>query len=120
MMGGMTPSPDVDAYVAALPEPTAVVVEEIRRRVHEAVPGAAETISYDMPTFTRDGRAFVHVAGWAKHVSLYPVPEVDDALETEVAPYVSGRGTLKLPLSQEIPYDLVSRLVVLLADQRAG
>ncbi len=106
---------DIDAYVAALPPAAAPVVAEIRRRIHEAVPDAGETISYDMPTFTRDGRSFVHVAGWAKHVSIYPVPEVDDALEGEVAPYRSGRSTLKLPLSQEIPYDLVARLAALLA-----
>ena len=111
---------DIDAYVAALPTATAPVVAEIRRRIHEAVPDAGETISYDMPTFTRDGRSFVHVAGWAKHVSVYPVPEVDDALEAEVAPYRSGRSTLKLPLSQEIPYDLVARLAALLAAQESA
>lgn len=116
----MSASPEVDAYVAALPERTRTVVEEIRRRVHDAVPGTDEGISYDMPTFSRDGRAFVHVAAWAKHVSLYPVPEVDDVLAAEVAPYLSGRGTLKLPLAQEIPYDLVSRLVALLAEQKTG
>jgi uncharacterized protein YdhG (YjbR/CyaY superfamily) len=115
----MTTSPAVDSYLAGLPDRTAAVVEEIRRRVHEAVPDADETISYDMPTFTRGGQAFAHVAGWAKHVSLYPVPEVDDALAAETAPYLSGRGTLRLPLAQEIPYDLVTRLVVLLAEQKA-
>jgi uncharacterized protein YdhG (YjbR/CyaY superfamily) len=109
----------IDEYVAGLPEGSAAVVEEIRRRVHEAVPGAEETISYGMPTFTLDGRSFVHVAGWAKHVSVYPVPALDADLEDEVAPYRSGASTLKLPLTQDIPYDLVSRLVALLADQRA-
>ncbi|MFN8156041.1 MAG: DUF1801 domain-containing protein [Candidatus Nanopelagicales bacterium] len=111
---------DVDSYVAALKPAAAEVVSEIRRRVHEAVPDAGETISYDMPTFTRDGRSFLHVAGWARHVSLYPVPEVDAALEAEVAPYRSGQSTLKLPLAQEIPYDLVTRLAVLLAEQRTA
>ena len=109
---------DIDDYLASLAPAPAEVVSEIRRRVHESVPDAAETISYDIPTFTRGGRAFVHVAGWAKHVSLYPVPEVDAELATQVAPYLSGRGTLKLPLAQEIPYDLVQRLLVLLAEQR--
>ena len=111
---------DVDAYIAALAPATATVVVELRRRIHEAVPGAGETISYDMPTFTLDGRAFLHLAGWAKHVSVYPVPELDDALDAEVAPYRSGRSTLKLPLAQEVPYDLVARLAVLLAEQRSA
>lgn len=111
---------DVDAYVAALKPGTAAVVTELRRRVHEAVPGSGETISYDMPTFTLDGRPFLHLAGWAKHVSVYPVPELDEALEAEVAPYRSGRSTLKLPLAQDVPYDLVARLAVLLAEQRSA
>ncbi|HET7899587.1 MAG TPA: DUF1801 domain-containing protein [Candidatus Nanopelagicales bacterium] len=109
----------MDEYVDGLPEASAAAVAEIRRRVHEAVPGAEETISYGMPTFTLDGRSFVHVAGWARHVSVYPLPALDAALEQEVAPYRSGASTLKLPLAQEIPYDLVSRLVALLAAQRA-
>ena len=109
----------IDDYLASLAPASAEAVSEIRRRVHEAVPDAQETISYDIPTFTRDGRAFVNVAGWAKHVSLYPVPDVDEELEREVSAYRSGASTLKLPLSRDIPYDLVSRLVVLLAEQRA-
>ena len=108
---------DIDEYLRTLPPASAAVVAEIRRRVHEAVPGAEETISYGIPTFTRDGRSFAHVAGWAKHVSLYPVPEVDPALEREISAYRSGASTLKLPLSREVPYDLVTRLVVLLAER---
>ena len=50
---------DIDDYLASLAPASAEAVSEIRRRVHEAVPDAQETISYDMPTFTRDGRAFV-------------------------------------------------------------
>ncbi|MFC4127043.1 hypothetical protein [Nocardia rhizosphaerae] len=40
-----------------------------------------------------DGRAFLNFAGWKAHVSVYPVPEGDEAFERAVAPYVSGRGT---------------------------
>ena len=101
---------DVEAYLARLPEATREVVERIRSTVHEAVPGLGETISYDIPTFTRDGRSVMHVAGWKQHVSVYPEPDGDAGLSAELAPYAGGKGTLKFPLSGEIPYDLIARV----------
>lgn len=100
----------VDDYVAGLPPGTAEVVAEVRRRILQAVPDAGETIRYDMPTVTMDGTSLLHFAGWKQHVSLYPVPEGDDALERDLAPYLSGRGTVKVPLRDPFPYDLVERV----------
>jgi uncharacterized protein YdhG (YjbR/CyaY superfamily) len=101
---------DVDAYLAGLAEPARGVVERIRADVHAALPGLGETISYAIPTFTRDGRSVMHVAGWKKHVSVYPEPEADAALSLELAPYASGKGTLAFQLADEIPYDLIVRV----------
>ncbi len=101
---------DVDAYLTGLAEPARGIVERIRGDVHAAVPGLGETISYGIPTFTRDGRSVMHVAGWKQHVSVYPEPDGDAALTTELAPYASGKGTLKFPTSAEIPYALIVRV----------
>ncbi len=108
---------DVDAYLADLGDEAREVVTRIRAVVHEQVPGLTETIRYDMPTFQLDGRSLVHVAGWAKHVSIYPQPHGDAALADALAPYSSGRGTLKFPLD-DLPYDLVARAVAALAQER--
>lgn len=101
---------DVEAYLAGLSEPARSVVARIRGEVHAAVPGLGETISYGIPTFTRDGRSVMHVAGWKQHVSVYPEPDGDAALRAELAAYASGRGTLKFPLAGEIPYPLIVRV----------
>ena len=106
----------VDEYLAALPEGARVVVDEIRRIAAETLPGSTETISYDMPTFSVEGRRIVHVGGWAKHVSLYPSPS-DDDLQADMALYLSGKGTLKFPLSSPIPYDLIARIIRSLGDE---
>jgi uncharacterized protein YdhG (YjbR/CyaY superfamily) len=66
----------VDEYLAGLPDPARAHLAGIRAAVHAAVPGAGETISYAMPTFTLDGRAFVHVSAWKEHAGLYPLPEL--------------------------------------------
>lgn len=100
----------VDEYLDALPADVRPVVEQIRRTLHDAVPDAGEKIAYQMPTLTLDGKSLVHFSAWKQHVSLYPVPPVDEALAAEIAPYVAGKGTLKFPLSRPIPYDLITRL----------
>ena len=108
---------DVDDYLASLAPEVREVVQRIRETIHAAVPGTQETISYNIPTMLRDGRRYVHFSGWAKHVSLYPAPAGDDALVAELAPYMSGQGTLKFPLNRPIPYALIGRAAAALATQ---
>lgn len=104
---------DIDSYLSGLAPASAEVVAELRRRVHAVRPDVTEVIKYDMPTFQVDGSSRVHVAGWAKHVSIYPEPEAPE-LAAELAPYSSGKGTLKLPLSEPVPWELVDRVLAAL------
>jgi uncharacterized protein YdhG (YjbR/CyaY superfamily) len=108
----------VDDYLAGFPAETRAVLTEIRRTMHAAVPGAGETISYDIPALTLGGRTIVHYAGWKHHVSVYPVPDGDDAYQAAVAPYRSGASTAKFPLARPVPYDLIARIAELLAAAR--
>ncbi len=106
---------DVDAYISSFPAEVQSVLADIRRTIHEAVPGSAEVISYNIPTMTRDGQRYVHFAGWKSHISLYPVPEGDEALARELEPYEEGKGTLRFSLKQPIPYELIGRVAARLA-----
>ena len=112
---------DVDDYIATFPAEVQSVLQQIRETIHAAVPETQETISYDIPTMTRHGKRYVHFAGWAKHVSLYPVPEPEQteagyALTAALEPYLAGKGTLKFPLSEPIPYELIARVAARLAE----
>ena len=110
----------VDEYVDSLPEHVRPVMAGIRRSIRAVVPAVGETISYQMPTFRLDGRSFVHVAAWKHHVSLYPLPETDDeSLARDLAPFASGRGTVKFPLREPIPYEVVERMLRALLAQHA-
>ncbi|MGB7805371.1 MAG: DUF1801 domain-containing protein [Actinomycetota bacterium] len=108
----------VDEYIGSFPDDVRIILEEIRRRIRIAVPEAAETISYQIPTFALNGSAFVFFAGWKHHVAVYPIPSGDEAFERELAPYRAAKGTLKFPLKQPIPFDLIERVAALLAAQR--
>ena len=110
----------IDEYVAGCPEPVRPVLEEIRRRMHEAVPGAGETIRYSMPTLILDGSSLVHFAAWKKHVAVYPAPEPTDDVDFEraLAPHRGDKGTLRFPFDEPMPYDLIEQVVTELVRAR--
>jgi uncharacterized protein YdhG (YjbR/CyaY superfamily) len=110
----------IDDYIAGFPAPTQEVLQELRRRVHAALPDAEERISYGIPTFAIDGRYVVYIAGWKNHVSIYPIPDGDEALDADLTAYRSGRGTIKLPLDKPIPWDLVDRAIAAQVRSRRG
>jgi uncharacterized protein YdhG (YjbR/CyaY superfamily) len=94
------------------------VLQTARKTIRAAAPEATESISYAIPTFSIAGRPVVYLASWKKHISMYPVPDLDENLERQVAPYLSGKGTVKFPLSKPIPYELITALVERLVAQR--
>jgi uncharacterized protein YdhG (YjbR/CyaY superfamily) len=100
----------VDEYIESFPADVQEVLEEVRRTVRAVVPEAGEKISYQIPTITLDGKALLYFGAWKDHVSIYPIPPVDDALAADIEPYRSGKGTLKFPLTKPVPYNLISRL----------
>jgi uncharacterized protein YdhG (YjbR/CyaY superfamily) len=108
----------VDEYVAGLEAQGAQLVEELRRRVRAIRSDVTEVLRYDIPTFQVDGRSRVHVAAWARHASIYPLPDTssEPELAAALAPHVAGKGTLKFPYAEPIPWELIDRaLRVLLA-----
>ena len=100
----------VDEYIAAFPRPVQAVLERVRATIRKAVPGAEEAISCQMPTFTLNGRYILYFAGWKQHYSLYPSTDpLVVAFKDELAPYeVSGKGTIRFPLSEPVPVKLIA------------
>ena len=103
----------VDDYVASLPPQAREALGTIRAVLHEAVPGAEEGISYGMPVLLLGGQPVVHFAAWKRHTSLYPVPEGDDEARRLLAPYLAERSTLRFPLREPVPVEVVRRVAEL-------
>lgn len=76
-----------------------------------AAPGAKEAITYAIPTLLLDGRYLMYFAGWKRHISVYPIPSGDAQLDKEIERFKAGKGTLRFPLNEPIPYELIGRLV---------
>lgn len=102
----------VDEYLAAQPRAARPVLAQVRATISEALPGATETISYQMPAYRVAGRVAVYFAGWKKHFSLYPVtPEIVASFRDELAPYdVNEKGTVRFPLDEPVPVALVAAI----------
>ena len=109
------PFATVDEYIASFPDPVRELLSGVRRAIHAAVPGAGEKISYQVPAITVNGKAVAYFAGWKTYLSFYPVPAVDDATAAELAPYRAAKSTLRFPIDQPVPYDLIGRLAAGLA-----
>jgi uncharacterized protein YdhG (YjbR/CyaY superfamily) len=111
--------PSVDDYVAAQPPDVQPILDEVRRRVATVAPTAVEAISYQIPAFKLNGKDLLYVAAWKHHISIYPIPDGDEALARDIDRYRAGKGTLKFPLAEPFPYDLVDRLTAAAVAQRA-
>ena len=107
----------IDQYIGTFPEEVQKILEEIRTTIKAIAPDAKEKISYQIPCFELNGSNLIHFAGWNRHISMYPVSAGDEAFEKKIAKYVSGRGTLKFPLDEPMPLELIEEVVRLrLAD----
>lgn len=101
----------VDEYIASQPEGTQVILKEVRSAIRTAVPRAQEVISYDMPTYLLDGGRLLHFAVWKEHYSIYAATErVIDALGEELASYKVKKGTIRFPLSEPVPVQLIQHI----------
>ena len=107
----MPTSSAVDAYLADCAPAAREKLAAIRQLVHDEVPEAEETISYKIPAFRLDGRYLVYMAGFAHHVSMYPAPVSHPDFEDDMAVYGSGKSTARFPLDEDLPLDLIRRLV---------
>lgn len=103
----------VDEYLAALSDDRRAAMQELRQAIRAAAPEATEAISYLMPAFRSHGDQFlVSYAAFKHHYSLFPASEaVTTACGEDLAPYLSGKGTIRFPADQPIPVALVTRIV---------
>ncbi len=103
---------NIDEYIKTFPEDVQRILEKMRQTIQEAAPEVVEAISYQMPTFKLNGKNLVHFAAWENHIGFYPTPAGIEAFNKELLPYKGGKGTVKFPIENPIPYDLVKKIVM--------
>jgi uncharacterized protein YdhG (YjbR/CyaY superfamily) len=99
----------IDSYIASFPPKVRAVLKKVRAVVRKAAPRAEEKISYGIPAFAQNG-VLVYFAGFKNHIGLYP-PVRDPKLKKAASKYAGGKGNLRFPLDQPLPYGLIARIV---------
>ena len=101
---------NIDQYIASFPNDVQEILEKIRMTIRKAAPDAEETINYQIPTFTLKGN-LVHFAAFKEHIGFYPTPTGIDKFKKELSVYERAKGSVKFPLDQPIPFDLIGKIV---------
>lgn len=105
----MKTSNTIDEYIAQYPKEVQLVLEKMRKTIHEVVPEASENISYGIPTFKLNGN-LVHFGAFKKHVGFFPGSSGVAAFQKELTQYVTSKGTIQFQLNEPIPYDLIKKI----------
>ena len=101
---------NIDEYIAGFPQGVQEILTKIRLTIRKAAPDAEETISYRMPTFALKGN-LVHFAAFKKHIGFYPTPTGIEKFKNELSVYEGAKGSVRFPLDQSVPFDLISKIV---------
>ena len=99
----------IDDYIAAFPKDVRDILQKVRSTIRKVAPDAQEKINYGIPTFTLNGN-LVHFAGFKSHIGFYPTPSGIEKFKKELSKYEGAKGSVKFPLDQSIPYDLIKKI----------
>ena len=122
MKGGRSKPKDMDEYIAQFPPATQRALARVRSVIGKALPGSEEAISYGIGAFRLRGRIVIYVAGFKEHYSVYPSNKrLEAAFKKELAPYeLSGRGTIRFPLTKPVPAKLIADIAKFRAKEQAA
>jgi uncharacterized protein YdhG (YjbR/CyaY superfamily) len=114
----------VEEYLAALTPEQRTGIDQLRAAVRAGLPDeAVEVISYQIIGYrVGKGRPVVWAAAFADHFSVYPhTDRMREELGDQLAQYISGKGTIKLPADEPLPLEMVTHVAeILLARAREG
>lgn len=110
----------IDAFIAQYDPELQTRLQELRQTIRNAAPGAQEAIAYGIPTFKLNGKNLVHFSAYKKHIGFYPNPGGIEAFAERLAPYEQSKGTVKFPLDQPLPLDLIAEIVAYRVQQVQG
>lgn len=102
----------VDAYLAKLPADKHAALQKLRKTIHAAAPGLAETISYGVPTFKLHGKMLMSIGAAKNHCALYVGSgDLVTAFAHALKDFSLSKGTIRFTPQKPIPAPVVRSLV---------
>lgn len=102
---------NIDEYLENFSEDVRDRMKKIRSAIKKALPEVGEKISYGVPTMTINGKYFLYFAGFAKHISIYPVTPAIEKSVKDLDKYRTGKGTLQFPNDKPLPMDFIEKII---------
>lgn len=99
----MSRDPRVDSYIARAQPFARPILEQVRERVHRALPEVEETLKWGAPSFTLDGKILLMMAAFKAHaaVNFWRGQEIGDG-----SPKAGAMGQFgKLASTADLPDD---------------
>lgn len=101
----------IGEYISMFPKEIRIILQKLRQEILGCAPGIEEKISYQMPSFSLNGRYLVYFAAWKSHIGFYAMPSGTAKFKKELSGYKTSKGTVQFPYDKPIPYGLVKRIV---------
>lgn len=110
---------DVDSYLAGVPEVRQAVLTEMRDACRRLLAGFAESMSYGMPVYSRDGIAEIAWASQKRYISLYVMrADVLDAHRGQLAGLDVGKGCIRYRNPAAVDFTVVHSMLTAVAASR--
>lgn len=105
----------VEEYFESQPETTRQMLLELRSCILEVEPNATELLNYNIPAYAllQGGKREqqIMIAGYKKHVGLYPHPTVMERFESELSAYKKGKGSVQFQIDKPLPKTLILDMI---------
>jgi len=105
----------VDEYFDSQPENAREALLELKDCILKAEPNATELLNYNIPAYAlvKNGKRDqqIMIAGYKKHVGLYPHPTTMEKFDSELSEYKRAKGSVQFPLNKPLPKELIIRMV---------
>ena len=103
---------NIDQYITGFEPDVQEKLKKIRKLVHDTIPDAVESISYQMPAFKYKGKILSYFAAFKNHIGFYATPESNQAFKDELSEYKTTKGTIQLPYDKPIPTELLRKIIL--------
>ncbi|MCC4213596.1 iron chaperone [Leeuwenhoekiella parthenopeia] len=105
----------VNEYFNAQPDKTKKALLELKACIVNVAQNATELLNYNIPAYAllEGGKREqqIMIAGYKKHVGLYPHPTTMEKFDSELSEFKKGKGSVQFPLDRPLPVELIKRMV---------
>lgn len=101
----------VDTYINQFDEEVKSRLTLLREAVKTVAPKAEESMSYGLVGYKVNKKPLVYFGGFKNHVGFYATPNGHEAFTKDFAVYKQGKGSVQFPNNQELPMELIKRVI---------